>query len=62
MEQSAARACRDPQAFVDDGSAQFRDLLDLLHISNDAFVRTTQEQHKKAVQVRGGALHEARWW
>jgi methionyl-tRNA synthetase len=51
VEQSAAKANVDPQEFVDAVSVNFRDLLDLLHISNDKFIRTTQEDHKKAVQV-----------
>lgn len=52
VEQSAAAKNVDPQAFVDDVSQNFRDLLQLLNISNDKFIRTTQEDHKKSVQVR----------
>lgn len=50
MEQSAAAKGVDPQEFVDDVSTNFRDLLELMNISNDAFVRTTSDQHKEAVQ------------
>jgi methionyl-tRNA synthetase len=39
-----------PQQFVDEVSVNFRELLDLLHITNDKFIRTTQEDHKKSVQ------------
>jgi len=39
-----------PQDFVDQVSTSFRDLNQLLHISNDMFIRTTDEAHKKAVQ------------
>ena len=39
-----------PQAFVDDLSVSFRELLDLMDISNDKFIRTTEDDHKKAVQ------------
>eukprot|EP00545_Synedropsis_sp_CCMP1620_P013548 CAMPEP_0119010286 /NCGR_PEP_ID=MMETSP1176-20130426/4909_1 /TAXON_ID=265551 /ORGANISM="Synedropsis recta cf, Strain CCMP1620" /LENGTH=568 /DNA_ID=CAMNT_0006962921 /DNA_START=127 /DNA_END=1833 /DNA_ORIENTATION=- len=50
VEQSAAAKGVDPQSFVDDVSVNFRDLLKLMNISNDAFVRTTSDQHKEAVQ------------
>jgi methionyl-tRNA synthetase len=52
VEQSAAAKNVEPQAFVDDVSQNFRDMLKLLNISNDKFIRTTQEDHKKSVQVR----------
>ena len=50
VEQSAAKKGVDPQTFVDDVSKNFRDLLELMDISNDVFIRTTQDDHKKAVQ------------
>lgn len=50
VEQSAANRQMDPQSFVDQVSVNFRELLDLLNISNDAFIRTTDETHKKSVQ------------
>ena len=50
VEQSAAKAGVDPQDFVDKVSVNFRDLLELLNISNDKFIRTTQPDHKAAVQ------------
>jgi methionyl-tRNA synthetase len=50
VEQSAAAKQVPPQTFVDTVSVQFRDLLALLHISNDVFIRTTDEKHKAAVQ------------
>ena len=52
VEQSAAAVDMDPQSFVDQTSTNFRDLLQLLNISNNAFIRTTQNHHKQAVQVR----------
>ena len=39
-----------PQDFVDEVSVSFKELLSSLNISNDMFIRTTDEQHKKAVQ------------
>lgn len=50
VEQSAAKNGVDPQTFVDKVSVNFRDLLELLNISNDQFIRTTDEDHKTSVQ------------
>lgn len=52
VEQSAEKQGLDPQDFVDQVSTSFRDLLELMNISNDKFIRTTSEEHKRAVQVR----------
>lgn len=52
VEQSAAKMDLEPQKFVDTVSGNFRDLLSLLHISNDKFIRTTEADHKEAVKVR----------
>jgi len=48
---SAANAGIDPQAFTDKVSENFRSLLKKLNISNDDFIRTTEERHKKACQT-----------
>lgn len=58
VEQSAAKKGVDPQTFVDDVSVNFRDLLELMNISNDVFIRTTQDDHKKAVQHLWNVLVE----
>lgn len=50
VEKSAADKGVEPQEFVDSVSVNFRDLLDLLNISNDQFIRTTDANHKSAVQ------------
>lgn len=52
VEQSAEKMGLEPQKFVDTVSGNFRDLLSLLHISNDKFIRTTEADHKEAVKVR----------
>jgi methionyl-tRNA synthetase len=39
-----------PEEFVKEQSQLFRDLLETLNISSDAFVRTTDESHKHAAQ------------
>lgn len=48
----------NPQEFVDEVSINFRDLLDLMNISNDHFVRTTSESHKEAAQKLWNTLIE----
>ncbi|TNE66894.1 MAG: methionine--tRNA ligase [Alphaproteobacteria bacterium] len=50
VEKSAEKAGVDPQAFCDRVSARFRDLAVAMNFSNDQFIRTTEERHKKAVQ------------
>ena len=50
VETTAKEAGMDPQSFCDDVSQSFRELLSLLNISNDEFIRTTQSHHKEAVQ------------
>src|ERR1700761_4809991 len=48
---SAAAAGIDPQAFTDKVSQNFRDLCGALNLSNNDFIRTTEERHKKACQA-----------
>lgn len=50
IEKNAALAGKTPQQFVDEIVEGFYKLWDLLHISNDDFIRTTQERHVKVVQ------------
>ncbi|KAL9189489.1 hypothetical protein ACHAXT_009164 [Thalassiosira profunda] len=63
VEQTAAKAGMAPQAFCDEVSQSFRELLGLLNVSNDEFIRTTQGHHKEAVQhfwkelVANGAIY-----
>jgi methionyl-tRNA synthetase len=50
--QASARARGvPPQQFCDEVSAEFRALLPRLAISNDDFIRTTEERHKKVVRT-----------
>ncbi|GAX24564.1 methionyl-tRNA synthetase [Fistulifera solaris] len=49
VEQTAKSKGMEPQEFVDSVSVNFRDLLELLNISNDSFIRTTEDHHKRAV-------------
>ncbi len=50
IEKNAALAGKTPQEFVDGIVEGFYKLWDLLKISNDDFIRTTQERHTKVVQ------------
>ncbi len=51
VEKSAAKAGVQPQAFVDEVSQSFRELCDTMNISNDDFIRTTEDRHKTAAQA-----------
>ena len=50
VQQAAAKAGTDPQTHCDKLAPQFQQLWKRLNISNDAFIRTTDAQHKKIVQ------------
>lgn len=50
VQKSAEAKGVDPQDFVDQVSVNFRDMLEMMNISNDAFIRTTDDYHKEAVQ------------
>ena len=39
----------DPRSFCDEISKTFRNLSKLLNLSNDDFIRTTEERHRKSV-------------
>lgn len=50
VQQAAAKAGIDPQTHCDKLAPQFESLWKKLNISNDAFIRTTDTQHKHVVQ------------
>jgi methionyl-tRNA synthetase len=50
VQQSARKKGIAPQQFADEVSAEFKNLLPKLLISNDDFIRTTDERHKKVVR------------
>lgn len=58
VEQSAANAGVEPQAFVDSVSENFRHMLDSLDITPSTFVRTTHPDHQAAVQHLWTVLQE----
>ena len=50
VQQAAKQRGIPPQQYVDEVSAEFRALLPRLNISNDDFVRTTEERHRQVVR------------
>jgi len=58
VEKSAKAKGVDPLAFTDGVSQNFRDLAGFMGYSNDDFIRTTEERHKKACQALWNKLVE----
>src|SRR6202795_564594 len=50
IERAAQAAGKTPQQYADQISAEFRQLWKRMGISNDDFIRTTEDRHKKRVQ------------
>jgi methionyl-tRNA synthetase len=50
VQQAAAKAGIEPQAYCDRLAPKFQNLWKRLEIENDAFIRTTEPQHKEIVQ------------
>ena len=50
IEEKAAAAGVEPQAFVDDVAGEIKRIWDLMDTSYDRFVRTTDKRHKEVVQ------------
>ncbi len=51
IERAAQAAGKTPQQYADEVSAEFRHLWKRMGISNDDFIRTTEDRHKKRVQA-----------
>lgn len=49
--EKAAERKLDPKTFTDQMSQKFRELQELLNISNDRFIRTTDEAHQQRAQI-----------
>ncbi|WP_262691664.1 methionine--tRNA ligase [Kordiimonas aestuarii] len=58
IERSAEKAGIDPQTFCDQVSTKFKDLTGAMNFSNNQFIRTTEDRHKKSVQHLWSALEE----
>lgn len=59
VEKAALDAGVDPQTFTDQVAQQFEDLAKTLGLSNDDFIRTTEERHKRACAALWTKLIEA---
>jgi methionyl-tRNA synthetase len=51
IERAAQAAGKTPQRYADEISAEFRKLWKRMGISNDDYIRTTEDRHKKRVQA-----------
>ena len=51
MQQTAEKQGLTPQELADRNSAVFQNMLKVLNVSNDDFIRTTEERHLKACQA-----------
>ncbi|MCW8970676.1 MAG: methionine--tRNA ligase [Rhodospirillales bacterium] len=51
VEKSAMAKGVDPKAFTDGVSQNFRDLAKAMNFSNDDFIRTTEDRHRRAAQA-----------
>jgi methionyl-tRNA synthetase len=51
IERAAAAAGKTPQQFADEVSGEFRALWKRMRLTNDDFIRTTEDRHKKSVQA-----------
>ncbi len=61
VEKSAMLRDKTPQQFCDEISAKFRELAQTLNLSNDDFIRTTEERHKKCAQEFWNILEKNGW-
>ena len=50
IQKAANKEKKDPKIFCDEISKTFKDLSKILNLSNDDFIRTTEERHHKSVQ------------
>lgn len=59
VQQAAQAEGKDPQRYCDDLAADWNGFIAKLGLSNDDFVRTSQDRHKKVVQTILSRLNEA---
>ena len=58
IEEKAKLAGKTPQEYVDGVAGQIKDIWDLMNVSYDSFIRTTDEKHVKQVQKIFKKLYE----
>jgi methionyl-tRNA synthetase len=61
IERAAAAAGKTPQQFADEVSGEFRALWQRMGLTNNDFIRTTEERHKKSVQALFRQLKDNGW-
>ncbi|KAK5693659.1 methionyl-tRNA synthetase [Elasticomyces elasticus] len=61
IQQAALKAGVPPKEFCDRGAAVFKDLANRIGISNDVFIRTTDQRHKEGVEYAWQMLQEKGW-
>ena len=61
IQQAAAKAGVEPKQFCDKGADVFKELAGRIDISNDIFIRTSDERHKEAVQYAWQMLEKERY-
>lgn len=59
VKQAADKLGVSPQEFTDQISQRFRDILPKMNMSNDDFIRTTDDRHQKGAQALWKRLEEA---
>jgi methionyl-tRNA synthetase len=58
IERAAAAAGKTPQQFADEVASEFRALWKRMGLTNDDFIRTTEERHKLSVQALFSTLRD----
>ena len=61
IQQAAAKANAHPKEFCDAGAEVFKDLARKIDISEDIFIRTTDQKHKEGVEYAWQMLEEKGW-
>ncbi len=61
VEKSALLRSKTPQEFCDEISLKFQELAQALKLSNDDFIRTTEDRHKKSAQEFWRILEKNGW-
>ncbi len=61
VEKSALARGKNPQEFCDEVSQKFREMAQMLGLSHDDFIRTTEERHKKCAQKFWEILEKNGW-
>ncbi|MEQ9488425.1 MAG: methionine--tRNA ligase [Alphaproteobacteria bacterium] len=58
VEKTARAAGKEPREFCEEISSSFKEMISLLNISNDDFIRTTEQRHVDSVQAIWQRLQE----